>query len=354
MVENFHPNFTATGIGALPHDDPGQAVDDVLQRLTEMPYWPQLPGLSPLEDMNLQYARALAPLVAPNPERREATAFGGLDREEALAGVYGGHRAGPPESFGLQDAEAAGFAPFMQAVQAAQADAFPWVKGHVTGPLTLAASVMGPDGKALLYDDEAAQALAQGLGAAAAAQAHQLAPLGRRIMIFLDEPFLSGYGSAFTPVNRETVVGLLSAAMAEVRQRCPEPPVIGVHCCGNTDWSLLVESGADVLNLDSAGYGEHLLLYPQPVKELLERGGAVAWGAAPTSEYKGDETAEGLWADLKSLLVQLEAKGVDREMLASQALVTPACGMGSLSKEQAVAILDLTAGISRLARAEFS
>ncbi len=354
MPEAFTPNFMATGIGSLPHQEPEQAVADVLARLAEMPYWPQLPNLGPLEDMNLQYARALEPLVAPDPDSRTVSAFSEGSREEALAGFYQRLMEEPTSAFDLGPEQAAGYHRFLEVVGQAPPSQYPWVKGHVTGPLTLAASVMGPDGKTLLYDDEVAQALAQGLGVQAAAQADRLAGLQRGVMIFFDEPFLSGYGSAFTPVNRETVVGLLAAAFEEARQRSSHTPVIGVHCCGNTDWSLLVEAGADVLNLDSHGYGENLLLYPAAMAELLDRGGAIAWGAVPTSQYQGHETAEDLWAGLKGLLTGLEEKGLSRDVLARQALVTPACGMGSLQPDQALAILELTAQVGELARREYS
>lgn len=351
MPNEFKPKFLASGIGSLPHKDPVVAVDLVLERLVEMPYWPQLPNLGAQEDMNLQYAPALAPLVAPDYEAHTITAYSGLSREEALAGFFERLMGGELESFGLTKDIAAGMFRFMEKVGAAPDGAFPWIKGHVTGPLTLAASVMGPDGKALLYDDEVADALARGLGVAAAAQLKQLEHLNRPAMVFLDEPFLSGYGSAFTPLSREKVIQLLGATMEELRARAQA--VIGIHCCGNTDWGILVDAGADVINLDSAGFGEHLLLYPEKVRELMERGGAVAWGAVPTSEFTGSETARGLWDALHELLKGLEAKGLPHDLLASQSLVTPACGMGSMQDDQAQAILDLTAGVSQLAKAEY-
>lgn len=352
MPDNFAPNFTATGIGTLPHTDPDAAVADITGRLKDMPYWPQLPKLGPLEDMNLQYARALAPLVAADQANRSLAAHPGLGREEALAALYE-RLFGPDQaSFAPAPEEAAGYFRFREAVRAAPQGAFPWVKGHVTGPLTFLASVIGGDGKAMLYDDEAAEAVARGLGAAAGAQARQLAELGRPVMIFFDEPFLSGYGSAFTPLGRDKVVGLLSASLEEARSRAEL--VTGIHCCGNTEWSLLVEAGADVLNLDSHGFGKHLLLYPEALAQLYDRGGAVAWGAVPTVDYNGRETAEELWTGLRGLLEALAARGFDRDVLGRQSLVTPACGMGGLPLASALAILDLTAEVSRLARERWS
>ncbi len=351
MPDNFAPHFTATGIGTLPHGDPAQAVAAVLARLPEMPYWPQLPQRAAVEDMNLQYARALEPLVRADGVARSLIAFAGGPREEALAAFYERLLTGPDEGFGLEPAEAAGFFAFLEAVRPAPPTAYPWVKGHVTGPLTLAASVLGPDGKALLYDEEVAEALARGLGAAAAAQAHQMEVLGRPLLLFVDEPFLSGYGSAFNPLERGRAIELLALTLEEFRARAQA--VLGVHCCGNTDWSILVDAGFDVINLDSAGFGQHLLLYPQALEKLYGRGGAVAWGAVPTLEYTGSETAQSLWQGLESLLEQLAGMGFARQVLARQALITPACGLGSLSLDKALAILDLTRGVSELARASW-
>ncbi len=236
---------------------------------------------------------------------------------------------------------------------AAPAGAFPWVKGHVTGPLTLAGSVIGLDGKALLYDEEVAEAIARGLGAAAAAQAGQLAVLGRPVLVFIDEPFLSGYGSAFTPLPTERVLALLGATLEELHSRAPEVPA-GVHCCGNTDWGMLVEAGFEVINLDSHAYGEGLMLYPREVAALLARGGAIAWGAVPAGAFRGDETAQGLWERLAHYLKLLEERGVPGELLRRGGLVTPACGLGSLDEARAERILMLTAQVSELARAEYA
>ncbi len=121
---------------------------------------------------------------------------------------------------------------------------------------------------------------------------------------------------------------------------------------------LNAESGPSRANIMADPAGGALLVSGsvrevEKVRELMERGGAVAWGAVPTSEFTGTETARGLWDALHKLLKDLEAKGISHDLLASQGLVTPACGMGSMQEDQAQAILDLTAGVSELARAEY-
>jgi hypothetical protein len=219
VPNGFHPNFTATGIGSLPHTDAAKAVDDVLSRLGDMPYWPQLGNRSPWEDMNLMYCPALTPLVGANEAERSMLPHPGMSREEALAGFYERMFSGELDSFKLNKDIAAGFFEFISRVQAAPKESYPWLKGHVTGPVSLTSCVMGDGGKTLLFDDEAAEAIARGLGIAAAAQAEQLASLGRPMMIFIDEPSLSGYGSAFTPISREQVLTLLGATLEELRSR---------------------------------------------------------------------------------------------------------------------------------------
>ena len=53
----FTPCGMATGIGSLPHTDPAEAVNVLLERLEDAPFWPQLPRLS--------YARITLKLQVP-------------------------------------------------------------------------------------------------------------------------------------------------------------------------------------------------------------------------------------------------------------------------------------------------
>src|SRR5512139_1402875 len=51
--------FPATGVGSLPHRDPAKAMNAVLGRFREIPYWPQLPRRTFLESMYVQFAAGL-------------------------------------------------------------------------------------------------------------------------------------------------------------------------------------------------------------------------------------------------------------------------------------------------------
>ena len=61
--DKFTPNGLASGIGSLPHTDPNEACRLVWDLLPDIPFWPQLPKRSPLENMYYQYAENMPGLV---------------------------------------------------------------------------------------------------------------------------------------------------------------------------------------------------------------------------------------------------------------------------------------------------
>ncbi|MDR1397731.1 MAG: hypothetical protein LBJ14_08370 [Desulfarculales bacterium] len=339
-------NFVATAIGSLPHSDVGAALDLITQALPEAPFWPQLVNRSSREDMLLMYSRALAPLISANPDTRSVEPLSpGVSREEALALFYQNLWEGNEDNFILNETEASGFQAFTQNFLPSSG----MVKGQVTGPITLASAVIGSNGKALLYDEEIAEAMARGLGAAAAVQARILGAKGARPIIFFDEPSLTGFGSAFSPLTREQALRLLRAAFEEARVR-QEKFLLGLHCCGNTDWSLIMEAGPDIISLDSAGYGSYLLLYFSQLQSYLAQGGGVAWGAVPTDPRQAGNLDD-LWLNLKELLDNLVKSGINKSDLAKASLITPACGLGSLNEKDAGRLLNMLTPLSRMARA---
>ncbi len=59
-----------------------------------------------------------------------------------------------------------------------------------------------------------------------------------------------------------------------------------MHCCGNTEWSILIDAGVDILNFDAFDYGDTILLYPDALKAYLKAGKALAFGVVPTNSAK--------------------------------------------------------------------
>ncbi|MFW6240940.1 MAG: hypothetical protein ACOC98_10020, partial [Thermodesulfobacteriota bacterium] len=113
-------------------------------------------------------------------------------------------------------------------------------------------------------------------------------------------------------------------------------------------------SGVDVINFDAYGYFDKLVLYGDALKKFLEDGGLLAWGLAPTGDPEAIDRVSvdslyKLWRDQRDTAAKL---GLPPETIRAQALITPSCGVGSLSPQRAMRVLELTKGLSERVRAE--
>jgi methionine synthase II (cobalamin-independent) len=229
------------------------------------------------------------------------------------------------------------------------------VKCQTAGPVTFAMMLKDENDKPVFFDENLRDAAIKNVAMKSVWQLKSFA--GKCRTVFLDEPYLSAYGSAFTALSREDVVDTLKDAFGEVRRLAPsaiglsasgaassgKEISIGVHCCGNTDWSLLVDAGADIISFDSHGFAESLAIAADSVNKFLERGGRLAWGAVPTSaDVLSQETPASLKKRLNDSVAALAAKGMDEKILRDRMLITPACGLGSLDEKTAELALEYT------------
>jgi len=122
--------------------------------------------------------------------------------------------------------------------------------------------------------------------------------------------------------------------------------LVGVHCCGNTDWAMLLDAGFDIINFDAFGYLDYFILYHDKILEFLSRGGIIAWGIVPTSEFRGGERPGDLVSRLSAGLERLCSEGFSADTLKRQSLLTPACGMGSMDSQKAEEALRLLSDVS--------
>ena len=337
--------MAATGIGSVPFTDPEEAVSLILEAMPRMPYWPQMVRLGFREEMTAQAARGLAALKI-DEAARTVQVDPDLHRDQALVEFYEAVLTGELTPFAMEEQEARGFFALLRAAAAGQLPC-QTLKGQLAGPVTFAGMVKDREGKAILFDRELTQAVCLGLARKAAWQARRFRDLRKAPVIFLDEPYLSGFGSAYLPISREEVLEILGQTIAELRQAADAPLVVGLHCCGNTDWGLLLEAPIDLLSFDSYGYFESLQLYGQALVKFFQRGGWLAWGLVPTGEDFRQETTEGLWLRFTRQVAQLaqELKTTSKEIL-SRAILTPACGMGYLSPDEARRALRILADLS--------
>jgi hypothetical protein len=126
-----------------------------------------------------------------------------------------------------------------------------------------------------------------------------------------------------------------------------------VHCCGNTDWSLLLATSTQILSFDAYDYAVNLALYPTEIEAFLARGGILAWGITPNSPAVWNETVDSLVERLLAAMGLLVQKGFRLDDILGASLISPACGLGPVSEELADRIVVLTSGVSRAMRARY-
>jgi len=320
-------NFLPTGIGSLPHSDAAKASELILKYLKDIPFWPQLPRRSYLENMGAQFAEGLPNVVIDQPGKKMFVET--ADIENGLADFYQHFLDNDIEYFAISPDRAAGFHTMYELLKASDRSRMKFIKGQVTGPITFGAMLTDKAGTALMHHPTLADALNKCLVMKARWQMNKFKQLGLKSIIFLDEPFLMGYGSAYVPLSKETVIERITELADAIHQ---DDGLVGIHCCGNTDWSVIMSTPVDILNFDGLGFMNELMLYGDDLKRFLTRGGAIAWGMVPTTELDNPIKADEIISKLESGLKMLSKKGISRELIRAQSLVTPACGLGALAE----------------------
>ncbi|MBI2955580.1 MAG: methionine synthase [Chloroflexi bacterium] len=342
---SLKPCWLPTTIGSLPYTSAAEALQAVMRFTPEIPAWPQLPRRSPLENMYAQYTELFPGVEVTDGQVRVVIddAFRtGLER------LYLDYVEENVDRYLPSVSRAPGLRMMVDTLLA-QTDRPTAVKGQLTGPISLAMQVTDQDLKPLLYDEIAFDAVSRYLRLVARAQEKVLSQISPTTIVFLDEPYLNAYGSALFSLSREQVVNGLEEVFQGIKG------LKGVHCCGNTDWSVVLSTSLDILSFDAYHFAETLALYPDDLKAFLNRGGVLAWGIVPAEEQllAGEDTRS-LVERLMARLQLLRNKGIPDEYLAAQSLVTPSCGLGSLSVPAAEKALDLVAQVSKEARARLT
>jgi methionine synthase II (cobalamin-independent) len=334
--------FKATGIGSVPSLGVRENSAHILENIPEIPYWPQLVKRSHLEDMVIQFSEGL-PLVEIKKESR-SLAVSPDDQESELVSFYDRFLEDDVPYFAISKEYAPGLYEVVDAVRQYPDKYGPFVKGQSVGPVTFAAGITDQEGKSILHNPDLLDALVKGLAIKALWQVRELSKTEKSTILFLDEPYLSGYGSAFTPIQRPEVIGLLKEVIDYIRDR--SDALIGIHCCGNTDWPMIIEAGPDIINFDAYSYMDTFLLYPEELTRFLSEGGAVAWGIVPTADFTGEETVKDLLTRLEEGLKRFKEWGLDAERVAKSSILTPACGMGTMDEALAEKVLVLLSQLS--------
>ncbi len=334
-------NCLPTAIGSMPHTDPAPACAMVSRYLKDIPTWPQLPQRSFKENMYVQFSEGF-PGIVVSEERIYVDKAQDLD--EPLEKLYAAYLENDFAKYAVSTDYAAGLHSFLSLTNLSPVAA----KGQVTGPFTWGLTVADGDGKAVIYDDVLGDAVAKFLRLKASWQENELKKICQNTIIFVDEPYMSSFGSVAVPLSKEKVISLLEEVFRGISG------LKGVHCCGNTDWSVLLETSLDILSLDAYCYAQSLSLYPAEVKGFLGRKGVIAWGIVPNDEPSlANETAASLKDRLEEAMAPFTRNGIRFPDLLAQSLLTPSCTLAFISEDAAERALNLLAELSALIRKRY-
>lgn len=321
--------FSTTGIGSLPYDDPEEACRTVLETF-DIPFWPQLPRLSFLEWMIPQYSEGM-PFI--RIDQRSENIFIIRNKSDELERFYETCR--DDCRIAISDDYARGLHAFLTIIRGKHFDS---IKGQITGPLTFALGLKDGEGRPIYFDEELRQISLMLLQAKARWQIDHLRPHAGNVLVLIDEPILSAIGSStYLGVSREEASRLISETAGAIKDA---GGIAGVHCCGNADWTLVLESGVQVISFDAYTYFENIAMYHDEIKEFLGRGGYLAWGIVPTTDAIEEETPESIIEKFGIRMKSL-SRHIPMDTLLSQVILTPSCGTGSRSIKETIKIFQL-------------
>ncbi|MFH1190303.1 MAG: hypothetical protein V1682_06390 [Candidatus Omnitrophota bacterium] len=320
-------DFDATGIGSVPFKEAAPALSAIFDNFKSIPFWPQLPKRSFLESMYVQYSEGIPGVVIDGAKKTMHIDTSRAARE--IEGAYAKYLEGDAGYFRISEDHAEGLYSFIEEF-GAHTKSVKCVKGHITGPISFALTVTDENKRAIMYDKDMFEVLTKALCMKARWQIRELKRIFPSVIIFIDEPYLVSIGSSYVTINADDAFSKLDEVIAAVKE---EGAMAGLHCCGNTDWPLLLKRDLDILNFDAYAYTKEFLLYGADLKAFLDRGGSIAWGIVPSSEAIDRESAGSLVNKLKESIKMLADKGISGKNVSS--IVTPSCGLGTMDEPAA-------------------
>jgi methionine synthase II (cobalamin-independent) len=315
------PPIRTTGIGSWPGTDMPDAIKITFAECPDLPYLPELPARGPHAQLIGRSTAFLAGLAVDlQPAGWRLTDASGRDHRMAISMLRSDLDLLEEHIQGYQGA----------------------VKLSVAGPWTLAAMMERPRGDRVLADSGARRDLSQSL---AEGTAQLVAELVRRLpdiepLIQLDEPMLpavlAGTIANASGLSRHRAIepNEISSAMIYIRERLAPTP-IAVHCCAaDPPIELLRLTGASgvLLDIDRLSGPDW-----DQVATTLEAGTWVGMGALPTddrpspNQFGPDQVARRVLQPLRDLGVE--------PPVAARIVITPACGLASVSRDRAVGAL---------------
>lgn len=348
--------FRTTCIGSLPHHNFDAALQFAFQ--SDIPFLPQIPIRNPWEYMLAQALEGVPGLSAETDgsvtlnldiwETRQK------ELNESLAHAFSKADT-DPVAFQLFEPSAAISSCWQPFVWELAERESPLAKIQIAGPLTsqwslkftrahkASASEQSPEVSMQIFRLVLARALAM----TRKLKAHQIKPI-----LYLDEPGLYGLSRS----NPKHTVGIQELRIM-IQTLRKDGVQVGLHCCSNTDWGIVLGLGLDIISLDVALSAASLFskANAQAVSDFVKMGGRFSFGVIPTARSAVLRSIEPalLFSELLGAFEVAETAGVNElknawrdqpdfiKKILSEAIYTPACGLALHTVADADLIMEL-------------
>ncbi|MDY6843362.1 MAG: hypothetical protein SVW57_04635 [Thermodesulfobacteriota bacterium] len=338
-----------TAIGSVSQTNADSACQLVFECFQKVPVWPQLPQRSFFENMYCQFSEGMPGIVIDKEAERIYFDTTPCHFFKSTETFYSHLLNDDIEYFSISEEYALGLYRFLEKSPTAVPSPL-IVKGQITGPISFGLTVNDQNKRASFYDPTLKDVIINGLGMKAKWMEQKIREAYGKIktLIFFDEPYLVSIGSAFVSLEKDDVRESVNKVISYL------DGYSGIHCCGNTDWQLLLDLNLDVVNFDAYNYIDSLLLFSHEVESFIKKGGILAFGIVPTSCEVFREDSDSLLKRFVTIVDMLEKKGIDRKILLRRSLITPSCGVGSGTNKLTNRIYRLTSELSQKLRDHFS
>ncbi len=303
------PPLATTGIGSLPHTQLELAIQAAFQ--VDIPYAPQLPRQNPAEFMIAQAIEGLPGLVVDAEGNASIDVAAWQPRTRELADALNAAIDGRDARFEPTLEAYRAWKPFLWEIENRK---LAFAKAQLAGPATVRWAVKSTDGRTLAQVPELDVQVHRLLLARLLTMSRAIRSAGAEPILFLDEPGL--YALDRGDANHLVMLQELRLLVLALRKA---GALVGLHCCGNTDWDAVLGLGLDIVSMDARLSLGHLLQQQAACETFIAAGGRLAIGIVPTNL----ETPY----DLPRLVEDTRSALAAAKVPLDRCLLTPACGL---------------------------
>lgn len=348
VIMKLKHNFEITGIGSLPYEDEGEACDIVFSNFRRIPFWPQLVKKSFSEDMMVQFSERM-PGIGVNLKEKRIFIDRNRNIKKEIDELNERYESEDLDYFSFSEDYAGGFYEYMHRLRDLDMTMFDYLKGQITGPVSFAFGVCDGDDVPLFFDKQLCEASVKTLSLRARWQAARLKNIYKDVIIFIDEPSLVFFKqtASDSKIRKEDLASYINRVVAAIHT---EASFAGLHCCADADWNFALSTDIDILSFDAYSFGESFVKNHEKISKFLERDGIIGWGMIPTGAEALKGNLDELVEKFEKYINFLSGKNIGRQKIINSSLITPSCGCGTLSRQDAEDVIARSVEFSQFAK----